>query len=132
MSAIGRLLSAIGYPQVPPADAVEFTLQVDGRDVFAYDMDTRLVLVREISRGTCMIQKLAAYSTGRMLREDAILFWDERRGAAMLSQEIPATATSHELKEFFETFADSCDWWAQCTAEVPGRQPPFTETVIRP
>ena len=132
MNVIGRLASTIGYPQVVPAESVDFTFKIDGCEVRALDLDKRLVLTREISREVDDLPRLAAYSAGRMLREDATLYWDERCGAAMLAQEIPATATSHELKVFFETFADSCDWWLARTAAEPVKSSSFPEMVIRP
>lgn len=132
MNVIGRLASTIGYPQVVPADSVDFAFKVDDGEVRALDLDKRLVLTREISREVDDLPRLAAYSAGRMLREDATLYWDERCGAAMLAQEILATATSHELKVFFETFADSCDWWLARTAAEPVKSSSFPEMVIRP
>ena len=95
------------------------------------DLEKRLVLLREISREEDELPRLASYSVGRALREDAILYWDERIGAAVLSQEIQASATAHELKVFFETFADSCDWWLARTAAEPVDSASFPEMVIR-
>ena len=132
MNAVGRLASAIGYPQEVPADSVDFAFKVDGGEIRALDLEKRLVLLREISREEDELLRLASYSVGRTLREDAILYWDERIGAAVLSQEIPASATAHELKAFFETFADSCDWWLARTAAEPVDSTSFPEMVIRP
>ena len=132
MNAVGRLASAIGYPQEVPADSVDFIFKVDGGEIRALDLEKRLVLLREISREEDELPRLASYSVGRILREDAILYWDERIGAAVLSQEIPASATAHELKAFFETFADSCDWWMARTAAEPVDSTSFPEMVIRP
>ena len=132
MNAVGRLASAIGYPQEVPADSVDFVFKVDGGEIRALDLEKRLVLLREISREEDELPRLASYSVGRVLRENAILYWDERIGAAVLSQEIPASATAHELKVFFETFADSCDWWLARTAAEPVDSASFPEMVIRP
>ena len=132
MNVIGRLASAIGYPLAVPADSVDFTFKVDDGELRALDLDKRLVLMREVSRDEDDLPRLASYSAGRMLREDATLYWDGRNGAAMLAQEIPSTATSHELKVFFETFADSCDWWLARTAPGPAVPTSFPEMVIRP
>ncbi len=132
MNALGRLASAVGYPQTVPADALEFTFKVDDGEVRAIDLEKRLVLTREISRDEDDLPRLASYSAGRMLREAATLYWDERIGAAILAQEIPASATAHELKVFFETFADSCDWWLARTAAEPVESSSFPEMVIRP
>ena len=132
MNVIGRLAVAIGYPLVVPADRLDFTFKVDDGEVRALDLDKRIVLTRVISREIEDLPRLAAYSAGRMLRESATLYWDERGGAVMLAQEISATATSHELKVFFETFADSCDWWLARTAAEPVKSASFPELVIRP
>ena len=129
---MGRLALAIGYPQEVPADSVDFPFKVDGGEIRALDLEKRLVLLREILRDEDELPRLASYSVGRVLREDVILYWDERIGAAVLSQEIPASATAHELKVFFETFADSCDWWLARTAAEPVDSASFPEMVIRP
>ena len=132
MNIVGRLALAIGYPQEVPADSGDFAFKVDGGEIRALDLEKRLVLLREISRDEDELLRLASYSVGRVLREDVILYWDERIGAAVLSQEIPASATAHELKVFFEKFADSCDWWLASTAAEPVDSASFPEMVIRP
>jgi beta-glucosidase-like glycosyl hydrolase len=98
MNVIGRLAVAIGYPLVVPADRLDFTFKVDDGEVRALDLDKRIVLTRVISREIEDLPRLAAYSAGRMLRESATLYWDERGGAVMLAQEISATAVPHEMK----------------------------------
>lgn len=132
MNIVGRFASAIGYPQEVPADSVDFAFKVDGGEIRALDLEKRLLLLREISREEDALPRLASYTVGRALREDAVLYWDERIGAAVLSQEIPASATAHELRVFFETFADSCDWWLARTAAEPVDSASFPEMVIRP
>ena len=132
MNIIGRLASAISYPQGVPADVVDFAFKVDDGEVHAFDLEKRLVLAREISREEDELPRIASYSAGRMFREDAALYWDERRGAAMLAQEISATAAPHEMKVFFETFADSCDWWLARMEAEPMKTASFPEMVIRP
>ena len=119
MNVLSRLASVIGYPQTVPADTVDFTFKVDDGEVRALDLEKRLVLMREISREEDDLPKLASYAAGRMLREDAVLHWDGRSGSAVLTQEIPASATSYEMKVSFEAFADSCDWWLARTASKP-------------
>ena len=132
MSTICRLASAIGYPQVVPADSVEFAFSVDGGEVHATDLGRRLLLTRAISREEDAFVRLATYCAGRILKEEASLYWDERRGEMMLAQEISATAVPHEMKAFFEKFADSCDWWLARTAAEPVKTTSFPEMVIRP
>ena len=132
MKAVGRLALAIGYPQEAPADSVDFTFKVDGGEIRALDLEKRIVLLREISREKDDLPRLASYSAGRTLRESAVLYWDERIGAAVLSQECPVSATMHELRAFFEMFADSCDWWLARAAAKPVDSASFPEMVIRP
>lgn len=132
MNLLGRLALAIGYPQALSADEVDFAFILDGREVRAVDLEKRLVLKCHISRNEEELPRLASYSAGRMLREDAILYWDERESAAILSQEISADATTHQLKVFFETFADSCDWWLARTEPEQVDSSSFPEMVIRP
>ena len=132
MSALTRLASAIGYSQVVPADAVEFVFKVDGGDVRCLDLEKRLVLMRELSQDEDDLRHLASCSMGRILREEAMVYWDTQRHAAVLAQEIQASASSHELRVFFETFADSCDWWLARVAAEPMDFSSFPEMVIRP
>ena len=60
MNAVGRLASAIGYPQEVPADSVDFAFKVDGGEIRALDLEKRLVLLREISREEDELPRLAS------------------------------------------------------------------------
>lgn len=132
MSSIARLASSIGYPQEIPAGVVDFVFKVDDGEIHCIDLEKRLVLMRELTRDEDEFLRLASYSMGRILREDAMLYWDARMNAVVLAQEIKSSASTHELRVFFETFADSCDWWlARVTAE-PMNTSLFPEMVIRP
>ena len=132
MNVICRFATAIGYPQTVPAEREEFTFVVDGGEMRALDLGGRLVLTREISCEEEAVPRLAAYSPGRLLRESATLYWDVRCGAVKLAQEIPADATERELKVFFESFADSCDWWLARAASEPAAPVSFPGMAIRP
>ncbi len=132
MSALTKLASSINYPLVVPSDAVEFVFKVDDGEIRCLDLEKRLVLVRELTRDADELLRLSSYSPGRMLREDALLYWDERSGTAFLSQTIHARASSHELRVFFERFIDSCDWWLARIAAEPMDSSSFPEMVIRP
>ena len=96
-----RLASAIGYSQEVPAEAVEFVFKVDGGDVRCLDLEKRLVLMRELSQDEDDLHHLASCCMGRMLREEAMVYWDTQRRAAVLAQEIQASASSHELRIFW-------------------------------
>ena len=102
MSALTRLASAIGYSQDVPASVVEFVFKVDGGDVRCLDLEKRVVLMRELTQDEDELRALAACSMGRLLREEARLYWDTQRHAAVLAQTIPASASSHELRLFLK------------------------------
>lgn len=132
MSTLERFASAIEYPQSVPVDAVDYAFKADGGEVRCVDLGQRLVLLRQLTQSEEDLMRLAAYSAGRMLRENASLYWDEHRGAAVLAQEIPATASAHEMRMSFETFLDSCDWWLARMEAGPVNSSLFPEMVIRP
>jgi hypothetical protein len=132
MNVLCRLALAIDYPLPIPADAVEFTFKVDDGEIRALDLQKRLVLLREVTRKEDDLPRLATYAVGRVFREDAVLYWDEHSKSVMLSKEITSSATSHELKLFFETFVDSCDWWLARMESKPVDSTSFPEMVIRP
>jgi hypothetical protein len=69
-----------------------------------------------------------------MLREDAVLAFDQRSGAAILWREVDGSADERTLQRAFENFADSCDWWRERIAAQSGDQeaPAFPEMMIRP
>ncbi|MBQ4479522.1 MAG: hypothetical protein II943_02680 [Victivallales bacterium] len=117
-NALENLCAAIAYPDPVPAGATAFQLHVDGGVVAARLMNGRLVLSREISREEADLPRLASYAAGRLLREEAVLAWDERAGACILWQECPANASSAQLLHFFKTFLASCDWWLARVADL--------------
>ena len=115
-TSVNRLLVATGYPDRVPGGTASFTLRVDGMEVFAEEMDGRLVLSHALSGDERLLPTLAAYAAGRMLREDATLAygnWAHKPSdpQAFLWQEVPADADGHGLRRLFETFMNSCDWW---------------------
>ena len=138
-SAIGRLAEAIGYPETVPDGMSAFVFAVDGSEIAARESRGRLVLERclwepsdddEIAARVPAM--LARYAAGRILREEATLAWDPARAAAILWQDIPASAPNDRLRRFFEVFAASCDWWDDRVKEMLTPEPVFPEMVIRP
>ena len=130
MSALERFASAIEYPQAVPAEAVSFAFMVDGGEIRCLDLGKRLVFMRELTRQEDELMRLARYCVGRILREEASLFWDGE--AAILSQEIPTTASAYEMRTSFEAFLDSCDWYLARMEPVGINSSSFPEMVIRP
>ena len=138
-TAIERLASAIGYPETVPAGATAFVFAVDEAEIAARESGGRLLLERVLWQATeedgqaaRIPGELARYAAGRILREEATLAWDPRRDAAILWQDLPASAPEERLRWFFEVFTASCDWWSERLKESLTPEPTFPEMVIRP
>ena len=133
-TSVARLMRAIGYPERASRGAVSSILRVDGVEVSAEEAGGRLVLSCELTDDESLLPKLAEYSAGRMLKEDASLAYGNRR--AILWQDAPADAGVHELKRLFETFMDSCDWGRDRVDALRGGEqvsaPQSEEMMIRP
>lgn len=134
-TAIARLVAAVGYPGKVSEGVASFVLSVDGAEIYAEERDGRLVLRRPLSADTSILPVLAGYAAGRILKEDAVLSW-QSDGGAFLWQEAPADAGSGELRRFFESFLDSCDWWRARVDALRGGDAPGTAEdellMIRP
>jgi hypothetical protein len=133
-SCVERLLRAIGYPDRAPEAALSFTLLVDGVEIVASEEGGMLRLVCRLTDDAAHLPRLAEYAAGRMLREDAVLAFDQRSGAAILWREVDGSADERTLQRAFEEFADSCDWWRERIDMQGGAQeaPVFPEMMIRP
>ena len=108
-SSVKRLLVAIGYPERTSDIAVPFTLRVDGMEVVAEEIAGRLVLSYALTDDDSLLPSLAAYASGRMLKENAVLAYGSP--SAFVWQDVPADAGDVEMTSFFEAFMDSCEWW---------------------
>lgn len=139
-TAVERLAEAVGYPEAVPGGAMSFTFTVDGAEIAAREAGGRLQLERclwqaaeeDDETALRLPATLARYAAGRVLREEATLAWDPNRDAAVLWQDIPASAPVERLRRFFEVFAASCDWWAERVKEALSPEPVFPEMVIMP
>ena len=133
-SCIERLLRAIGYPDRAPEAALSFTLLVDGVEIVASEEGGMLRLVCRLTDDAAHLPRLAEYAAGRLLREDAVLAFDQRSGAAILWREVDGSADERTLQRAFEEFADSCDWWRERIDMQGGAQEAsvFPEMMIRP
>ena len=139
-TAVERLAEAIGYPEAVPGGAVSFAFAVDGTEIAARESGGRLVLERclwttadgDDETAVRIPATLARYAAGRVLREEATLAWDPNREAAILWQDVPASAPAERLRRLFEVFTASCDWWAERVKEAQTPEPVFPEMVIVP
>ena len=93
-----------------------------------------LRLVCRLTDDAAHLPRLAEYAAGRLLREDAVLAFDQRSGAAILWREVDGSADERTLQRAFEEFADSCDWWRERIDMQGGAQEAsvFPEMMIRP
>ena len=131
-NALENLCKAIAYPDPVPEGAAAFQLHVDGGRVEARLMGSRLVLSRGITRAEDDLPKLAGYAAGRLLKEEAVLAWDDGAAECILWQECLASASAQQLTRFFETFMGSCDWWMARVADLAAPPVSFPELVIVP
>ena len=131
-NVLERLCEAIAYPEPVPDGASWFNLRVDGGDVSLRILGKRLVISRVIDRNEGDLPQLAAYAAGRILKEEAVLSWDERLSACVLWQELQEDADSMQLTRFFEEFMHSCDWWVTRAGELSAPPTVFPDIVIRP
>ena len=115
-----------------PDGATAVTLRVDGSDVLLRILGKRLVISRVIDRDENDLPQLTAYAVGRILKEEAVLAWDERLSACVLWQELSEDANSEQLTKFFEDFMHSCDWWVDRAEELNAPPTVFPDIVIRP
>lgn len=129
---ICNLATAIGYPEEVSEDTDVFAFSVDGGKVVAEMVASRLVLKRYLEISFENLSVFASYVAGRMFREEAVLAWDDRTERAFLWREIPPRADALAMKEAFEEFADSCDWWIQRSAEIHAPKSVFPDIMIRP
>lgn len=130
-SHVERLLDAVGYPVQAPEAAQSFTLLVDGGEIVASEAGGSLRLMCRLTDDAAELPRLAGFSAGRMLLEDAVLSCDQT--GAFLWQDIDGGADEWALRRGFESFADSCDWWrARLGQDGDEHAPQFPEMMIRP
>ena len=131
-NALERLCEVIAYPEPVPEGATRFQLRVDGGDVTVRLVGRRLVLSRVIDREDNDLSQLAIFAAGRILKEEAVLAWDERASVCILWQDVSDNADGAELTHFFEAFMDSCDWWLARAVELNAPPVHFPDIGIRP
>ena len=131
-NALEKLCEAIAYPDAIPDDATTTTLRVDGDDIQARLVGKRLVLSRVLLRDEKDLPQFAAYAAGRLLKENAVLAWDEKDAACVLWQAIDEQASTAQLMYFFEAFMNSCDWWVARVNALNAPPVILSDMVIRP
>ena len=131
-SVIVRLAKAIGYPDEVPRAAFSYAFKVDDYEISATLEGARLLLRTALPAEDGRLVTLAGYAAGRLGREETVLAWDPKDEAAFLWRSVAADAGNSRLRESFEGFAASCDWWRRRLAEFGERTPEVPEMVIRP
>lgn len=129
---ISKLASAIGYPEKVSQGLSVYAFRVDGWEIIAEKPAGRLILKCYLDIGYDDLPEFASYVAGRLLREEASLAWDESAQKALLWREISPNANLAEMKNSFEEFADSCEWWMQRALDVNAPKSVFPDVLIRP
>jgi hypothetical protein len=129
---ISKLASAIGYPEKVADGSDVYAFRVDGWEIVAEKIGSRLVLKLYLDVAYDDLPLFASYAAGRLLREEAVLAWDDNAQKAVLWREIPPNADHPMMKDAFEDFADSCDWWVQRVMEIDAPKSVFPDIMIRP
>ena len=129
---ISKLASAIGYPDKVADSLVVYAFRVDGWEIIAEKIGSRLVLKLYLDVAYDDLPLFASYAVGRLLREEAVLAWDDNAQKAVLWREIPPQTDSSEMRAAFEEFADSCEWWMQRVMEIDAPKSVFPDIMIRP
>ncbi len=129
---LGPLAHALNYPRGVPEGAADFTFLVDGLEIHASAQARGIVLWFTLACSEALLPELAQYAAGRLLREDATLAWDAQHATPFLWQELPLAADEGTLRQGFERFADSCEWWLARCAEKEVPQSVFPDILIRP
>lgn len=130
-----RLCEVIGYPAEDVVqDGASCLLKVDDEDIRVTLQANRYVfscIICHMDKDSSLLETLAGYATGRLLKEEAVLAWDETEGAIILWQEAPENSTSAALRRIFELFLTSCDWWLS-RVRNDAQMSTFPEMMIRP
>jgi hypothetical protein len=129
---ISKLAVAIGYPEKVADNSSVYAFRVDGWEIIAEKQAGRLILKSYLDIGYDDLPEFASYVAGRLLREEAVLAWDDKTQKAVLWREIPENSNPAVMKEAFEEFADSCEWWMQRLSDIRAPESVFPDILIRP
>ncbi len=129
---IKELITALNYPGTAPDGVRDFVFLVDGLEIHASEQVNGIVLRFALPCSDELIPDFAQYAAGRLLREDAVLARDGQDSPLFIWQLLPLPADEGMLRESFERFADSCEWWLSRCAEREVPQSVFPDILIRP
>lgn len=128
---IHRLAQAIGYPETVPEGVHTYAFRVDGDVYTAEQLGARCVIRRRFQVEDATLLRLASFTAGRLLREDAVLAWDDHSQELELWQEIPM-GRAPEMAAAFGAFVNACEWWMARVAEEEIPRSVFPEMMIQP
>ena len=132
LNMISRLASAIGYPEKVADNLLVYAFSVDGWEIIAEKLGSRIILKHYLNVHYDDLPQFASYVAGRLLREESVLAWDDKAKKALLWREISADANPLSMKDAFEEFADSCEWWMQRASDIRAPESLFPDIMIRP
>ena len=127
-----ELAKAIGYPEKIAEGLSVYAFRVDGWEIIAEKIGQRIVLKFYLDVAYDDLPLFASYAAGRLLREESVLAWDDKAQKAVLWREIPPHANTSAMKDAFEEFADSCEWWMQRVMDIRAPESVFPDMLIRP
>ena len=133
LNSLERLLSAIDYPsgEVASSGSV-LSLHVDDGVVKVEERDGQVIFTRALgSFAGRDLADMAAFALGRLLKEEATLAWDPETNGLILWQGIGTFASDRQLRQAFELFLTSCDWWLARVGEKEQKDE-IPSMVIRP
>ena len=128
---VERFGELIGYPERVPEGAVSFVFRVDDDPVEVRQKDGALVFKWTFPENA-LIERIAEFAAGRILRDRAVVAWDPFRERAILWQRTRKGDGERALVEAFRVFLGACDWWKLCVAELVQPKATLAEIVIRP
>lgn len=131
-SKIKNLAFVLNYPEEIPEDAHDCVFWVDGLQIHAMEQSRGILLRFFLPCSEEQLSDLATFAAGRILREEAVLAWDYQGSRLFLWRELSGLTDEHVIRQDFEDFVDSCEWWyARCSEkEVP--QSVLPDILIRP
>lgn len=129
---IGRLATAIRYPEEIPEGSVQYLFRVDGLGYAVEVLGSRLIVKYRLDITEDDVVSFATFAAGRMLREEAVLAWDEHAQEAFLWQELPVRGSAAELAAAFGAFVDACEWWIDRVENLHVPASVFPKMMIQP